>query len=56
VFFWSFGSKWVTNEDRNLARKRPGDLTPIEREAMLFQVNAHLEKLLAKANKEKDML
>ena len=44
------------HEDRNLARKRPGDLTPIEREAMLIRVNTHLEKLLAKANMEKDML
>jgi len=44
------------HEDRNLARKRPCDLTPIEREAMLLRVNTHLEKLLAKANKEKDML
>ena len=44
------------HEDRNLARKRPGDLTPIEREAMLIQVNTHLEKLLAKENREKDML
>jgi len=43
-------------EDRNLARKRPGDLTPIEREAMLIRVNTHLEKLLAKANRDKDML
>jgi len=47
---------WRIHEDRNLARKRPGDLAPIEREAMLFQVNTHLEKLLAKANREKDML
>ena len=43
-------------EDRNLARKRPGDLTPIERESMLIRVNTHLEKLLAKANRDKDML
>lgn len=43
-------------EDRNLARKRPGDLTPIEQGSMLIQVNTHLEKLLAKANKDKDML
>jgi len=43
-------------EDRNLARKRPGDLTPIERESMLIQVNTHLEKFLAKANRDKDML
>ena len=44
------------HEDRNLARKRPGDLLPVEREAMLLQVNAHLERLLAKANKDKDLL
>jgi len=44
------------HEDRNLARERPGDLTPIEREAMFFWVNTHLEKFLAKANREKDML
>ena len=44
------------HEDCNLARKRPGDLVPIEREAMLLRVNAHLERLLAKANKDKDLL
>ena len=44
------------HEGRKLARKRPGDLVPIEREAMLLQVNAHLERLLAKANKDKDLL
>ena len=43
-------------EDRNLVRKRPGDLTPIERESMLIRVNTHLEKLLAKENRDKDML
>ena len=43
-------------EDRNLARKRPGDLTPIEQGSMLIRVNTHLEKLLAKANRDKDML
>jgi len=43
-------------EDRNLARKRPGDLTPIERESMLIRVNTHLEKLLVKENRDKDML
>ena len=31
-------------------------MVPIEREAMLLRVNAHLERLLAKANKDKDML
>ena len=44
------------HEDRNLARKRLGDLVPVEREAMLLQVNAHLERLLAKANQDKDLL
>ena len=43
-------------EDRELARRRPGDLTPIDRESMLIQVNTHLEKLLAKENRDKDML
>ena len=44
------------HEDRNLARKRPGDLTPKEQSSMLIQVNTHLERLIAKANREKDML
>ena len=43
-------------EDRNLARKRPGDLTPKKQSSMLIQVNTHLERLIAKANREKDML
>ena len=43
-------------EDRQLARKRPGDMTSVERETELTHVNIHLEKLLAKANREKDML
>ena len=43
-------------EDRELARKRPGDMTPFEREIWLTRVNIHLEKILAKENKDKDML
>ena len=43
-------------EDRNLARKRPGDLTPIEQGSMLIRVNSHLERLIAKANRNKYML
>ena len=35
-------------EDRQLAWKRPGDMTPIERETELMHVNIHLEKLLEK--------
>ena len=40
----------------NLARKRPGDMTPADRDYCLTHVNIHLEKLLAKANRDKDML
>ena len=43
-------------EDRELARKRPGDMTPFERETCLTRVKIHLEKLLVKANMDKDML
>ena len=43
-------------ENRRLARKRPGDLTPVERQFWLEKVNRHLEELLAKANRDKDML
>ena len=43
-------------EDRELARKRPGDMTPFERETCLTKVNIHLEKLLEKENRDKDML
>ena len=43
-------------EDRELARKRPGDMTSIDRDSMLIHVNTHLEKLLAKENRDKDML
>ena len=43
-------------EDRQLARKRPGDMTPIDRDFVLTHVNIHLEKLLAKANRDKYML
>ena len=43
-------------EDRALARKRPGDMTPADRETCLMHVNIHLEKLLVKANRDKDIL
>lgn len=42
--------------DRVINRRRPGDLMPKERESILIRVNAHLEKLLAKANQDKRML
>ena len=43
-------------EDRELARRRPGDLRPIDRESMLIWDNAHLKRLLAKANRNKKLL
>ena len=43
-------------EDRELARKRQGDMTHFERQIWLERVKIHLEKLLAKANRDKDML
>ena len=43
-------------EDRALARKRPGDMTPFERETCLTHVKIHLEKLLDKSNQDKYML
>ena len=43
-------------EDRQLARKRPGDMTLVDRDSCLTHVNIHLQKLLAKANREKDIL
>ena len=42
-------------EDRALARKRPGDMTPADRETCLTHVNINLEKLLEKENRDKDM-
>ena len=43
-------------EERQWNRKRPGDMTPVERETELMHINIHLEKLLVKANRDKDML
>ena len=42
--------------DRVLNCRRPGDPLPADRESMLIQENAHLERLLAKANQEKKLL
>lgn len=42
--------------DRNLNRRRPDDLLPAERESMLIRLNAHLERLFAKANQDKKLL
>ena len=47
---------WRIRSDRNLNRRRPGDLVPVERESMLIRLNAHLERLLAKANQDKKLL
>ena len=43
-------------EDRQLAQKRPGDMTPTDRDSCLTHVNIRLEKFLAKENREKYML
>ena len=43
-------------EDQELARKRQGDMTPFEWEICLTRAKIHLEKLLVKENKDKDML
>jgi len=47
---------WRIRSDRTLQRRRPGDLLRVDRESMLIRVNAHLEKLLAKANRDKALL
>ena len=44
---------WRIRSDRVLNRRRPGDPLPADRESLLIQENAHLERLLAKANQEK---
>ena len=50
------------HENRQAAQRSQTEMTPIEREieadreTWLERVNIHLEKLLAKANKEKNML
>ena len=49
-------------ENRQVARRSPFEMTPIEREneadreTWLERVNMHLEKLFEKENKEKNML
>ena len=43
-------------EDRELARRRPDDLRPIDRESMFIWDNAHLKRLLAKANQNNKLL
>lgn len=47
---------WRIRSDRVLNQRRPGDPLPADRESMLIQVNAYLERLLAKANQEKQLL
>ena len=47
---------WRIRSDRVINRRRPGDLLPKERESMLIRVNAHLERLLEKANQDKRLL
>jgi hypothetical protein len=47
---------WRIRSDRTLNRRRPGDLLRVDRESMLIRVNAHLERLLEKANRDKALL
>jgi len=47
---------WRIRSDRVINRRRPGDLLPKERESMLIRVNAHLQRLLEKANEDKRLL
>ena len=47
---------WRIRSDRTLNRRRPGDPLPADRKSMLIQENAHLERLLAKANQDKKLL
>src|ERR1700733_2353694 len=47
---------WRIRSDRVINRRRPGDLLPKERESMLIRVNTHLEGLLAKANRNNNLL
>lgn len=42
--------------ENDILQRRPDDPLPAERESMLIQVNAHLERLLAKSNQEKKLL
>jgi len=47
---------WRIRTDRVINRRRPGDLLPKERESMLIRANAHLHRLLEKANHDKELL
>ena len=47
---------WRIRSDRTLNRRRPGDPLPADRESMLIRVNAHLERLLEKPNRDKELL
>jgi hypothetical protein len=47
---------WRIRSDRTLNRRRPGDPLRADRESMLIRVNAHLERLLEKANRDKELL
>ena len=47
---------WRIRSDRVINRRMPGDLLPKERESMLIRVNAHLQRLLEKANQDKRLL
>jgi len=47
---------WRIRGNRGLNRRRPGDPLPADRETLLIQENARLERLLEKANQDKELL
>ena len=47
---------WRIRSDRVINRRRPSDMLPKERESMLIRVNEHLQRLLEKANHDKELL
>jgi len=47
---------WRIRGNRGLNRRRPGDPLPADRETLLIQANARLERLLEKANQDKELL
>jgi len=47
---------WRIRGNRGLNRRRPGDPLPADRESLLIQANLRLERLLEKANQDKELL
>jgi len=47
---------WRIRTDRDINRRRPGDPLPKDRELLLIRENWHLEGLLDKSNRDKELL